>query len=102
MRLLVRLTKPSLYIRGKWRPDSVTFECVVQRLHGPMVSGKEFGAFIHADVDLPEKYEKYASDQTRNADGTYRVKVIVNHNAKTLAPFLASGLKELDVSKEVA
>ncbi|MDR5856623.1 hypothetical protein P9239_00270 [Caballeronia sp. LZ062] len=97
MRLLVRLSKPSMYHRGKWRPDYATFECLALRLHGPMVSGKGFGAFIHADVDLPPQYARYASEQRRNPDGTYRVEVIVNHNAKTLAPFLASGLIEMDV-----
>ncbi|MFM0326100.1 hypothetical protein [Caballeronia glebae] len=97
MRLSVRLTLPSRNYRGKWRDEWVSFECIVVRLHGPVVSGRGFGAFIHADVEVPLKYMPYASESRRNPDGTHRVEVILNHNAKTLAPFLASGLDEMDV-----
>ena len=97
MRLLVRLSKPSRYWKRRWYEDYVTFECVVQRLHGPVISGRGFGAFIMADVELPPQYEEHGHPLRRNEDGTYRVEVIVNHNAKTLAPFLASGLDEMDV-----
>lgn len=101
MRLLVRLSKPSRYWKKKWHADFVTFECVVARLCGPVRFGGEFGAFIMADVDLPEQYKENASELRRNPDGTYRVEVIVNHNKKSLAPFLASGLSEMDV-REIA
>ncbi|WP_156429502.1 hypothetical protein [Burkholderia sp. TSV86] len=69
----------------------------MQRLIGPVRSGRDIPAYIFADVDLPEKYLKDAAGMRRNSDGTHRVEVIVNHNRRSLAPFLVSGDLEWDV-----
>lgn len=97
MRLEVRITKPSRRVRNRWRDDCVTFECVVQRLIGPVRSGRGIPPYIYADIDLPDKYLKDAICTPRNPDGTHRVEVVVNHNRRSLAPFIASGDLEWDV-----
>jgi len=76
------------------------FECLVVRLRGPvheLRDGKNSSSWIYADVELPQQYREYALLGAWNADGTYRVEVVVNHNRKSLAPFLTSGDLEWDV-----
>ncbi|WP_438391099.1 hypothetical protein [Caballeronia sp. DA-9] len=100
MRLTVRLKKPSHFTRRKgWVPGWVNFETVVLKLYGPVRSGLGFGSYIQADINCPPQYLAFACPSCRNPDGTYRVEVVLNHNGKTLAPFLASGLKEMDVTE---
>ena len=100
MRLLVRMRKPSACSARGWRDDYALFECLVTRLIGPVQRVRGFADYMRADVDLPEKYREHAMQSGWNKDGTYRVEVVVNHNRKTLAPFIASGDFEWDV-KEV-
>jgi hypothetical protein len=70
------------------------------RLRGPesnFAHGKRGATSIRADIELPEKYRNEKLLDLWNPDGTYPVEVVVNHNRKTLAPFLASGDLEWDV-----
>jgi hypothetical protein len=97
LRLLVRMTKPSTRVGLRWKSHYETFECLVVRLRGPVLKARDVADFIHADVELPEKYREDAMQSLFNADGTYQVQVVVNHNAKSLGPFLASGDLEWDV-----
>jgi hypothetical protein len=69
------------------------------RLRGPestLAHGKRGATYIRADIELPEKYRSEKLLDLWNPDGTYPVEVVVNHNRKTLAPFLASGDLEWD------
>lgn len=100
MRLVVRLRLPSTWQGRRWKEDYEIFECVVVRIRGPektFTHGKHGATYIHADVDLPDKYRTPKLLDLWNPDGTYPVEVIVNHNRRTLAPFLASGDLEWDV-----
>ncbi|MEW9586260.1 hypothetical protein [Paraburkholderia sp. DGU8] len=100
MRLIVRLRLPSTWLGRRWKEDYEIFECVVVRIHGPekrFSHGKAGATYIRADVDLPEKYRTQKLLDLWNPDGTYPVEVVVNHNRKTLAAFLASGDLEWDV-----
>jgi hypothetical protein len=99
LRLLVRMMKPSVRKGRGWRDDYVTFECAVKRLIGPVQKMRGHADFIYADIDLPEQYREHALN-CWNANGTYRVEVVINHNAKTLAPFLASGDVEWILTEE--
>lgn len=95
MRLLVRMVLPFA------STDSYeTFECRVQRVIGPAIKRESGGAFVFADVDLPEQYHSYAVKKGWNADGTYRVEAVVRQNRRSLAAFLASGAGELDCSED--
>lgn len=72
------------------------FECLVKRVIGPAKEGDKGGAYVYADVDLPEKYRAFAAARGWNADGTYRVEATVRENRRTLGPFLASGDAQWD------
>lgn len=91
------MVKPSTCKRGRWRDDYVLFECAVARLLGPVIRGRGIADYIRADIEMPEQYRHHAMLGLWNEDGTYRVEVLVNHNAKTLAPFIASGDLQWDV-----
>lgn len=102
MRLLVRMFsfRPMVKMReGRWRrrqapiPD-VMFETTVVRIIGPVSGG-----LLSADGFLPEKYAAHALPHRFQPDGTYRFEVHANHNRKTLEPFFASGLLEMDVTE---
>ena len=100
VRLLVRMVKPSTRRGRGWRDSCVVFECVVKRLIGPVSRMRGFPDLLYADIDVPEKYREHAVLDCWNADGTYRVEVLVDRNAKTLAPFLASGDTEWICAEE--
>jgi hypothetical protein len=103
--LLVRLRLPSAWRARRWREDYEIFECVVVRLRGPesnFAHGERGATYIRADIDLPEKYRNEKLLDVWNPDGTYPVEVVVNHNRKTLAAFLASGDLEWDVREKEA
>ncbi|MBR7899926.1 hypothetical protein [Burkholderia multivorans] len=93
MRLLVRMTLPFASADGYEK-----FECLAQRLLGPVIEPEKGGAFIFVDIDLPEKYRVLAAARGWNVDGTYRVEATVRENRRSLATFLASGDLEWDVS----
>lgn len=93
MRLLVRMTLPFASADGYEK-----FECLAQRLVGPVIDSEKGGAFIFVDVDLPEKYRVFAAARGWNADGTYRVEATVRENRRSLSAFVASGDLEWDVS----
>lgn len=100
MRLLVRMRKPSVRTKLRWRDEFVTFECVVKRLIGPVSRMRGMADLLYADIEVPEKYREHAVLNCWNANGTYRVEVVISHNAKTLAPFLASGDDEWNFAEE--
>ncbi|CAE6811422.1 hypothetical protein R69746_05638 [Paraburkholderia aspalathi] len=103
MRLLVRLRLPSILVGNRWKEKYEIFECLVVRIKGPesnIAHGIRGATYIRADVELPEKYRNQKLMDLWNPDGTYPVEVVVNHNRKTLAPFLASGDLEWDVREE--
>ncbi|WP_250528824.1 hypothetical protein [Caballeronia sp. ATUFL_F1_KS4A] len=60
--------------------------------------------FVWADAWIPEHYRSRIPilDSKWIAQGVYRAKAFIDDNRKTLAPFLASGLEEMDVSEEAA
>jgi hypothetical protein len=91
------MVKPAARKGAGWRDEYVLFECRVMKLIGPVRGSRGIPDYIHADVELPEKYRENAMKSGWNDDGTYRVEVNVNHNRKTLAPFIASGDLEWDV-----
>lgn len=96
MRLTVRLLLTPKYHRLKgYVPQYISFESVVLRLHRPLNSSAALAIF--ADVDVPDKYRPKANPSRRNADGSYRVDVIVEQNRKSVADFLARGITEMDV-----
>src|SRR4051812_49418688 len=106
MKLEVRAAMPNTPIemsKGRWRrrwirDEFVSFQISPVRLIGPERStGK--GYVIKAEAPLPEKYERYASQFTRLPNGNRIFEVYVNHNRKTLAPFLASGMTEMAVTE---
>ncbi|HEF4838919.1 TPA: hypothetical protein SAO52_003678 [Burkholderia vietnamiensis] len=90
MRLLVRMELQLRHLVFAKREPYEEFECVVVRLHKPIVYVRGRPSFIHVDVDLPDRYAALSSPRQRNADGTYRVEALLKHNRKSLAPFLAS------------
>ena len=100
MRLLVRMHNPMYGVstgRNRWRrrysPDQfVSFETTVTKL-----IRTDSVSTIRAHGFMPEKYHDKTFESFYHPDGTYSFEVWINHNAKTLAPFLASGLKEMDV-----
>lgn len=100
MRLLVRMVQSSRRAGRGWRDEYAMFECLVTKLVGPVKRARGVPDYIYAHVELPDKYREHALKSGWNEDGTYRVEVSVNHNRKTLVPFLASGDLEWDV-KEV-
>lgn len=77
-----------------------TFECRVRRVLGPALTREKGGAFVFADVDLPDQYRAYAVQRGWNADGTYRVEAVVRQNRRSLAAFVESGDRELDCSED--
>lgn len=97
MRLLVRMELQLRHLVFAKREPYEEFECVVVRLHKPVVYERGRPSFIHVDVDLPERYAALSGPRQRNADGTYRVEALLKHNRKSLAPFLASDASTLDV-----
>lgn len=94
--MLVRMVLPSTLKGRRWKESYEIFECLVVRLRGPVHTHTK-SHFIHADVDLPDKYREKAMPGMFNPDGTYPVEVVVNHNRASLGPFLASGDLEWDV-----
>ncbi|MBR8030812.1 hypothetical protein [Burkholderia vietnamiensis] len=100
MRLVVKMSLPAVRHWRHFRANWVTFECRAVRLRGPVRQGtpaKPAPAWIYADVIVPDKYRDQAAPHAWNPDGTYPVEVPVNWNAKTLAPFIASGDLEWNV-----
>jgi hypothetical protein len=100
LRLLVRMTLPSIREGRKWLENYATFECVVHRLRGPIHSvrrGKPSTDWIYADIDVPPQYMEYTLPEMFNADGTYPVEVPINYNRNSTRAFLASGDVEWDV-----
>jgi hypothetical protein len=73
----------------------------VTRLYGPVreshLKGEMGRGYIWADIVIPDELKPHVSVAGFNADGTIRVQVWVNTHRKTLAPFFASGLDEMDV-----
>ncbi|TCK39668.1 hypothetical protein B0G84_5008 [Paraburkholderia sp. BL8N3] len=104
MKLEVRAAMPNSVVemsKGRWRKrwirdEYASFQITPVRLIGPERSTGR-GYVITAEAHLPEKYERYAGNFVRLPNGNHLFTVYVNHNAKTLAPFLASGLDEMDV-----
>ena len=68
------------------------------RLIGPVIYTGN-GAIIYADAPMPDKYAAFADLFTDMGAGNRRFPVVVNHNRNSLAPFLASGLLEMDVTE---
>jgi hypothetical protein len=102
VRLMVRITLPGTFSGRFYRENYETFECRVVRLRGPVRSWRGRNThsrpdWIYADAILPEQYREYAREGAWNQDGTYPVEVVINHNLKSLTPFLASGDLEWDV-----
>ncbi|WP_060148890.1 hypothetical protein [Burkholderia ubonensis] len=103
MRLVVKMSLPAVRHWRYVRENYATFECRAIRLRGPIRRGTPshpMAAWIYADVIVPEQYRDKAAPHAWNPDGTYPVEVPVNWNAKTLAPFIASGELEWDVRDE--
>lgn len=102
MRLLVRMSNPRVGrlfgrngFRRRYMPDRfVAFETTVTRL----IRGKAVGT-IWAHGFMPDRYHDKTFEQFYNPDGTYTFEVNINHNAESLATFLASGLAEMDVTE---
>jgi hypothetical protein len=81
--------------RRRYSPDQfVSFETTVTKL-----IRTDSVSTIRAHGFMPEKYRSKTFERYYHADGTYSFEVWINHNSKTLAPFLASGLKEMDVTE---
>lgn len=100
MRLLVRMldpretseTRPGRTVR-RYSPDRFPLiETTVVRLVGPVRGGS-----LRAYGFLPAKYAHLAFRHLYRSDGMYLFDVAVKRNRRTLAPFLASGLVEMDV-----
>lgn len=99
MRLLVRMYDPRESNHGSRRsrprrsPDQfASFETTVMKL----IRGKS-ESVIHGYGFMPEKYAHLTDQRFYQKDGTYLFEVWINHNRTTLAPFIESGLLEMDV-----
>lgn len=106
MRLVVKMSLPSIRHWRYLRENYATFECRAVRLRGPVRQGtpsKPAAPWIYADVIVPEQYRDKASPHAWNPDGTYPVEVPVNWNGRTLAPYLVrmdAGETELNVEDQ--
>jgi hypothetical protein len=100
MRLLVRMHDPRETVRiarrrwiARYRPQHfATFETTVTKL-----IRRDSISTIYAYGFMPEKYAPLAIAAYYQPDGTYLFDVVINHNRKTLMPFVESGLLEMDV-----
>jgi hypothetical protein len=81
--------------RRKYNPDNFAmFETNVTRLFK-----RSPGGTLYAYGFMPEKYAPIAMQAYYQPDGTYLFEVNENHNRKTLEPFFASDLDEMDVTE---
>jgi hypothetical protein len=102
MRLLVRMFDPRLIvvqrpgrIRRRYNSDSiVTIETKVTRIFRDKPGGT-----LYAHGFMPERYALIARPECYQSDGTYLFEVNEVHNRKTLEPFFASGLNEMNVTE---
>lgn len=102
MRLLVRLPCRRYMRKGEMHEDTVLVETTVTRIF-PRESRDDWkGFFIWVAAVVPDKYREgmRALDARWMPDGTFRAQAIVKDNAKTLAPYLASGHEEIDVREQ--
>jgi hypothetical protein len=93
--------RPGRHKKPYMKDENIGFTTKVDKLIGPMKPGGRMGAgTIQAIGHLPPMYQKYGFDDRRQPDGSYLFDVAVWDNRKTFAPFLASGLLEMDVREE--
>ncbi|GGD63254.1 hypothetical protein [Caballeronia grimmiae] len=91
----------------RYAPERVTsdflIETTVYRIALPKTQNRLL-PYVLVDAWIPEDNRKGIPilDPAWIEPGIYRTRALIKHNVKTLAPFLASGLEEMDVSKEAA
>jgi hypothetical protein len=99
MRLFVRMELSLRHLVFVKREPYEEFECLVTRLHKPVIYVNGRPSFIYVDVDLPDRFHSLSSPRRWNSDGTYRVEARLKDNRKSLADFLASDESERRISE---
>ncbi|BCQ23137.1 hypothetical protein NK8_12620 [Caballeronia sp. NK8] len=77
---------------------TASLETMVYRLALPKVQSKD-RPFVWVDAWIPEDRREGIPilDDAWIEPGVYRIRAYVDDNRKTLGPFLASGMNEMDV-----
>lgn len=101
MRLLTYFPRGSFLKKGISSELSIMKETTVLRLFRP--STFHYGAsdcvYVDAVVPSDERISIHSYDARWRPDGSFRTRVPWFYNKTTLAPFLESGLKEMDVTE---
>lgn len=82
---------------------TASLETMVYRLALPKVQSKD-RPFVWVDAWIPEDRRAGIPilDDAWVEPGVYRTRAFVDDNSKTLAPFLASGMNEMDLRETTA
>lgn len=99
MRLLADFPRCWWLKRGRAIEDSIRKEATVVRLYRGRgsIEGRMARIYVDAIVPPDDRIRIDERDPRWMPDGSFRTTVLVRQNAKTLAPFLESGLSEMDV-----